>query len=118
MEFHAAVRTVLRRYNDFSGRSGRSEYWYFVLFNAAVAVVTSGIDNVILGQVGGINVVQTIAMLVLFVPGLSVAVRRMHDIGKSGWILLVVLIPILGLIYFIFLATQPSKDEGNAYVAA
>lgn len=81
---------VLQNYATFKGRASRSEYWYFVLFNI--------IFSIVLGFVSGIvelPILYTIYSLVLLIPSIAVAVRRMHDVGKSGWF---VLIPIYDLI--------------------
>ncbi len=96
---------VLQKYTLFTGRARRSEYWYFFLFNLLI--------NIGLGLIGyAINFpfIQTIYSLGVLLPHLAVGVRRMHDIGKSGWFLL---IPIYNII---LLATEGDKGE-NQYGA-
>jgi uncharacterized membrane protein YhaH (DUF805 family) len=101
---------VLKQYADFNGRARRKEYWMFVLFNFIIAVV--------LGIVAGIirlPILTTIYSLAVLVPGIAVGVRRMHDIGKSGWVLLIGLIPLLGVILLIVWAAQEGNPGSNAY---
>lgn len=84
-------KVVFENYANFKGRARRSEYWYFVLMNMIISTVTVMIDKV-LGLKFGVNSLYGIAM---FIPILSVSVRRLHDIGKSGWILLISYIVII-----------------------
>jgi len=81
---------VLKQYADFNGRARRSEYWYFALFNVLISFgigIISGFLN--------LPFLGTLYSLAVLIPGIAVAVRRMHDVGKSGWF---VLIPIYNLI--------------------
>ena len=81
---------VLQNYATFSGRARRSEYWYFALFNAIIAFVLTFV-----GLQMGTTVLSNIYSLAILIPSIAVGVRRMHDVGKSGWFLL---IPIYNLI--------------------
>lgn len=107
---------VLSQYADFSGRARRKEYWMFALFNAIFMIVACVLDNVlglafpIVGY-GPIYVLYNIATLI---PSLAVGVRRLHDIGKSGYMILIVLIPIVGAIWLLVLAMMESEEE-NIY---
>ena len=107
---------VLKKYAVFGGRARRKEYWMFVLFNLIFAIVASALDTVILGVAfdgfGPLYVVYTLAVLV---PGLAVSVRRLHDVGKSGWYLLVNLIPIAGPIWYLVLVCTDSQPGDNQY---
>ena len=112
---------VLKKYAVFSGRARRKEYWMFFLFNFIFSLVAGLLDMVIFVMafwgfgfwgVGPIGVVYAIAV---FVPGLAVSVRRLHDIGKSGWYLLINLIPIAGPIWFLVLVCLDSQPGDNAY---
>ena len=108
---------VLKKYAEFTGRARRKEYWMFVLFNLIISIVLGRIDALFgtmdyttsIGYIGGLY------SLVVFIPGLAVAVRRMHDIGKSGWMLLVVFIPIAGIIWLIVLLATDSVPGENQY---
>ena len=88
---------MTQKYADFNGRARRSEYWYFVLFNMIFAIVAMVLDNVLgLSWEGiGYGWLYLLYALATLLPGLSAAVRRLHDVGKSGWF---ILIPIYNLI--------------------
>lgn len=107
---------VLKKYAVFSGRARRKEYWMFVLFNIIFALVASALDTVVFGIAfdgfGPLYVAYTLAVLV---PGLAVSVRRLHDIGKSGWYLLVNLIPLAGPIWYLVLVCTDSQPRDNQY---
>ncbi len=111
MSFVDAIKSVFSHYVDFSGRARRSEYWYFFLFTMLVNVVTSGLA----AAVDALSFVQIIASLAMLLPGLAVAVRRLHDIGKSGWCLLFVLIPLVGSIILIVWYCKDSQPGDNQY---
>ncbi|MDZ5663501.1 DUF805 domain-containing protein [Nocardioides sp. S-58] len=115
MDFMTAVRTCLSKYVDFSGRARRSEYWYFALFNFLVGIVTSILDA-ILGtgyddSTGGLF--NTLGALALLLPSLAVGVRRLHDTGRSGWWILLGLIPLIGWIILIVWFCTDSKPDNQ-----
>ncbi len=101
----------LKQYADFSGRARRKEYWMFVLFNFLISFVI----GFIVGLLGLPDFLIYVYSLAVFVPGLAVCVRRLHDIGKSGWMYFIVLIPIIGAIWLIVLFCQDSQPEENAW---
>jgi len=103
---------VLKKYAVFNGRAQRAEYWYFVLFNFIIGFVLSLLGG-LLGH--GLNYLGNIYSLAVLVPGSAVAIRRLHDIGKSGWWLLLGLIPIIGWIWLIVLAATDSEANDNQY---
>lgn len=109
---------VLREYANFEGRAHRQEYWMFALFNVLFSIATTVLDFVLglkfFGPENG-GLLNIVYSLVLFVPGLAVAVRRLHDVGKSGWTLLWMLLPIIGWIYIIILYVRDSDLEANEY---
>lgn len=106
---------VLKRYADFNGRSRRSEYWYFALFNIIISFVLGFIDG-FMGMAGGfVGVLSGIYALVVLIPGIAVSVRRLHDVGKSGWMLLIGLIPVIGIIWLLVLFLTDSKAGSNEY---
>ena len=104
-----AVRTVLSKYADFSGRARRSEYWWFVLAYVIAYVVVALID-----QAFGFPILTLILALGLLVPSLAVSVRRLHDTGRSGWWLLINLIPFGGIVTLVF-SCLDSQPGTNAY---
>ena len=110
MDFMTAVRTaLLERYADFHGRSRRSEYWWFFLFNILVNIVL----NLLVGIAAIFAILSLIVSLGLLIPAIAVGVRRLHDIGKSGWWLLLAFIPIIGAIILIYFFIQPSEPRTN-----
>lgn len=110
MTFGDAVRSVLTQYAGFSGRARRSEYWYFFLFNFVVSMVASVVDAALHSVVLGL-----IVTLGLILPTLAVGVRRLHDIGRSGWWLLIGLIPLVGAIVLIVFACTDSEPGPNRF---
>jgi uncharacterized membrane protein YhaH (DUF805 family) len=116
MSFQDAVRTCLQqKYVDFSGRARRSEYWYFFLFTIIVGIVAGIIDGILgtRGTAGGTGLVGAIASLALLLPGLGVGVRRLHDTGRSGWWLLIGLIPLVGAIVLLVFFVQDSQPDNQ-----
>lgn len=114
MSFADAVRTCLSKYADFSGRARRSEYWYFFLFNVLVGIVGSVLDNVLGTETGsGSGVIGGLASLALLLPSIAVGARRLHDISRSGWWLLIGLIPLVGWIVLIVWFVQDSHGDNE-----
>jgi uncharacterized membrane protein YhaH (DUF805 family) len=116
MDFMTAVRTCLSKYVDFSGRARRSEYWYFALFNFLVGIVANILDSILgtgyEGATGG-GLINTVVGLALFLPGLAVAVRRLHDTGRSGWWVLLVFAIIVGWIVLLVWFVSDSKADNQ-----
>lgn len=115
MGFADAVRSCLSNYANFSGRARRSEYWWFLVFCAIVSGVAMIIDNVagltLQGSTAGwVSVIATIA---LFLPQLSVMVRRMHDTDRSGWWVLLNGLCFIGSVIFFVFTLQDSKDANR-----
>ena len=104
-DLQKAVKTCFRKYVDFSGRAARPEFWWFVLFQIIVSAAL-GIVSVKLQGLGN---------LAMLLPGLAVGARRLHDINKSAWLLLLWLIPVLGWILLIYWAVQPGDAGANSY---
>mgnify|MGYP001342462372 FL=1 len=104
------LKVVRDNYANFNGRASRQEYWMFFLFNMIFAIVMMGID-IILG-LGFLNIIYS---LVVMIPGIAVGIRRLHDIGKSGWMVLIVLIPCIGAFWLFYLMVQDSSPLDNEY---
>ncbi|MTI94746.1 MAG: DUF805 domain-containing protein [Firmicutes bacterium] len=104
---------VLKKYADFNGRARRMEYWMFVLFNVIFAIVAAIIDQLL----GTYMVIYVLYMLAVLIPGLAVFVRRLHDIGKSGWWFFISLVPIIGGIWLLILLLTDSQPGTNEYGA-
>jgi uncharacterized membrane protein YhaH (DUF805 family) len=101
---------VLKNYAGFSGRARRAEYWQFVLFNVIAAVVLF-----VIGLVIKFPYLALLYDLAVLIPGLAVAVRRLHDTDRSGWWFLLVLIPLVGPIVLLVFACLDSQPGPNKY---
>ena len=108
---------VLKHYADFRGRAQRAEFWYFFLFNMIFTILLLVIDTMIgtFNPETGNGLLSGIYSLAIFIPYFAVSVRRLHDIGKSGWWLLIGLIPLIGLIILIIWFAKDSEEGSNQY---
>jgi uncharacterized membrane protein YhaH (DUF805 family) len=108
---------VLRNYAVFSGRARRKEYWMFFLFNMIFSIVFMMMDNAlgIASESIGYGPLYGLYTLFVLIPSLAVLVRRLHDVGKSGWMVLIVLIPLVGAIWLLILALMDSEAGENKY---
>lgn len=98
--FGDAISTCFRKYVTFSGRAARPEYWWFILFIILGGVAASIVDAAIFGS-GHIDPLNGLFSLAVFLPNLAVTARRLHDTDRSGWWMLLALIPLVGLIILI-----------------
>ena len=107
----------LQHYDEFNGRARRSEYWYFVLFNLVITFVIGFTFGVIAGllDMPALANLAYLWSLAMFIPGLAVSVRRLHDIGRSGWWLFLSLIPLVGAIILIIWYCTDSQPGANQY---
>ena len=112
-------KVAFKNYANFSGRARRAEYWYFVLGNFILiipfymlAIVGVSNENIGLSLLG--NIVYLVIALGFFIPGLAVAVRRLHDINKSGWYYFIVLIPLIGaIVLLVWFFTDGDRFTNN-----
>jgi len=111
MTFSEAVKSGFDHYVKFDGRASRPAYWWWFLFTILVAVAASIID----AAIGSFGVISGIAGLALLLPGLSVAIRRLHDTDHSGWWVLIGLIPIIGFIVLLVFYLRQSDPGENRY---
>jgi len=109
--FVDAIRSVLTQYAGFSGRARRSEYWWFYLFITIVNIVFGCLSGVAEAAV----FIGLIVSLALLLPTIAVSVRRLHDTNRSGWFMLLGLIPIVGGIILLIFFTQDSKPGPNRF---
>ena len=111
------MQQPLKKYADFSGRARRMEYWMFFLLNVGVSVVASILDGILgmSGMIGGVyGPLTVVAMLALIIPGIAVAVRRLHDQDKPGWWLLLVFVPIIGaIVLLVFMFLEGTKGDNQ-----
>lgn len=108
--------SVFKKYAVFSGRAQRAEYWYFFLFNILACFILGLIDGVISYKTETpLTILTGIYSLGALIPGLAVLIRRLHDVGKSGWMMFVSLIPLVGPIWFFVLLVTDSNPGDNKY---
>ncbi|MBU3907133.1 MAG: DUF805 domain-containing protein [Nanoarchaeota archaeon] len=116
---------VLKKYAVFAGRARRKEYWYFCLFNAIFSIVLSIIDVRIWGFqpvdklsiIFGLGLLGGLYSLAVLIPSLAVTIRRFHDTGKSGWWLLISLVPFVGCIVLLIFLVRDSEPGENRWGA-
>lgn len=109
MTFGESIGTCLKKYATVEGRASRSEYWWFFLFSVLVQVA---------GQIVGGDVVAGLAALVLLLPSVGASARRLHDMGRNAWWLLIGLIPLIGALVLIYWLVQPSAASNQYGEAA
>ncbi|AZN39644.1 DUF805 domain-containing protein [Paenibacillus albus] len=102
---------VIRNYVGFQGRARRKEYWMFILFNIIISLILSIIEDLL----GLSTMLSKLYSLFIFLPGLAVAVRRLHDTDKSGWWVLIGLIPLVGFIVLLILTCLDSDPGTNRF---
>ncbi len=105
MDFGQAIRTCFNKYATFTGRAGRPEFWWFFLFQIIVVAAAS-----LFGDVA-----YSLATLALLLPGLAVGARRLHDVRKSAWFLLLGFIPVVGFVILLYWCMQRSDPQANEY---
>ena len=130
-EFMGAVKTCLRKYKDFTGRASRGEYWFFFLFSSVayivigiVALILEAITGFVFGLVSdeaGETVGSLVAVLIIFggslallLPNIAAGARRLHDTNKSGWLLLLNIIPFGNIVVLVLLALK-GTDGPNRF---
>lgn len=108
---------AFKKYTVFSGRARRKEFWMFVLFNVIFSIVAVVIDNM-LGLANdntGYGVLSGLYSLAIILPSLAIEIRRLHDIGKSGWWIFIALIPLVGSIWLLVLLATEGQPGENQY---
>lgn len=123
MDFSTAVKQVLKvNYANFQGRARRSEYWWFSLFSMIISIV----GQVVMGAVAAtgstvlaliFGIAFLVLMLGLIIPSIAVSIRRMHDTGRSGWWLLIGLVPVIGFFVILYFFVQRGTVGPNAWGA-
>jgi len=112
MDFVTAVKTCMSKYATFQGRAARSEYWFFTLFMFVINLIASVIAGASLGVLAVLPMILTIA---LFLPSLAVSIRRLHDLDKSGWWILIILIPLVGVLILLWWFCQRGSEGQNMF---
>ena len=107
---------TLKKAFDYSGRASRSEYWLFSLANTLLMMVIQGLAFVDMGTAQEAYLVAAVVMSFgLALPAMAVTVRRLHDVGKNGWTLLLAIIPVFGPLYIFYLQIKPGQAGTNRY---
>lgn len=125
MTFTQSVKTVLSKYATFTGRAMRSEYWWFALFALLVSIPLNFVDQLLVAPALGYEsftestpqFLSWLFSLAILLPSVAVAVRRMHDLDKSGWWILIVFVPILGILLMLYWFVQRGTVGPNQYGA-
>jgi uncharacterized membrane protein YhaH (DUF805 family) len=110
MGFGQAISTGFSNYVNFSDRAARSEYWYWILFYFIGAIVTGAIDAAI-----GMSITTGLFGLAMLLPNLAVSIRRLHDLDRTGWWILIGLIPIVGWIILLIWYCTKGTDGQNRF---
>lgn len=110
---------ALKKYADFSGRAQRSEYWYFLLFYILITLVLAVVDPLFGSFHGnsGYGLFSSLFTLAMLIPSIAVGVRRLHDIDRSGWWMLMALLPLIGSIVLFVFFVQDSQAGENRFGA-
>ena len=106
---------ALRKYAEFTGRARRKEYWFFILFYILIAIGLSFIDKALGLGYESTGLLSGLFGLAMFLPALAVGVRRMHDIGRSGWWVLISLVPFVGWLIYLWFTTRDGDAGPNAF---
>ena len=110
--FIDAIKLAFKNYVNFNGRSRRSEYWWFVLFNIIIGIIIIILANLITKYLIYLSYIYD---LIAFLPGLGLVIRRLHDIGKSGWYIFIGFIPIVGIFILLYFFCLDSENQSNEY---
>ena len=114
MNFGQAIKSGFSHYVTFSGRAARSEYWYWTLFVVLLTIAAQIIDHAIFDEPESTGLVQPLVSLVLFLPGLAVAARRLHDLDRTAWWLLIVL-TVIGILLLLYWDCLKGTSGPNQY---
>ena len=106
MNFIESIQTCYKKFFDFSGRASKSEYWWFQLYNAIIYVLTFVFQ-------GDLTLLFSILVIANIIPTYAAAVRRIHDSDKSGWMVLIAVIPLIGLYIIVLLLKDGSKGKNR-----
>jgi len=110
---------ALKNYATFSGRATRQQYWMFVLFNIIIAILLGIIDGVFgFTNEDGMGLLGTVYSLAILIPAIAILARRLHDIGRTGWWILLLFIPLIGAIVILIFALLDSERNENEYGAS
>ena len=105
------VDVLKNQYADFNGRAVQSQFWYFVLFSFIISFVLGIVDGMLFGR----QILFMIFNLAVLIPSIAIAVRRLHDLGKTGWWYLLIFVPLIGVIVLIVWFCMKGQTTKNQY---
>ena len=114
MTFVQAIQSGFANYLNFSGRAIRSEYWYWVLFAMLGGLATEIVDSAIFASHSSVSPLNGVFDLLIFLPGLGLGIRRLHDINRSGWWILITL-TLIGVFLLLYWACQRGTPGPNRF---
>ena len=118
MGFTDAIKAGFQNYVNFDGRATRSEYWFWILFVILASIVLTILDGLLFfGATNGVGVLGPIFSLATLIPGLSITIRRLHDLDKSGWWFLLSFIPLIGALVLLYWFCLKGTDGDNRFGA-
>lgn len=116
MDFQTSVRICIEKYADFSGRAARSEMWWFFLACFIIGVILTVIEiSIFSGWMAEWGLLSSIFSLATLLPSVAVTVRRLHDIDRTGWWALLILVPIIGWLILLYFNVLKGTDGHNQY---
>jgi uncharacterized membrane protein YhaH (DUF805 family) len=116
MNFQDALRNVLSNYATFSGRAPRSEFWWWALAVLIAVLVAGLLDGLLFGgSDGGFQPLSTVLGLGIILPNLAVSVRRLHDTDRTGWWILIGLVPVIGFLVLLWFYVQKGSEGANRF---
>ena len=116
VSFQEAIPLFFKNYTNFTGRSSRGAYWWWFLANLLISFVLGFIDGLLFGvSEMGIGILSGLFALATIIPSIAIGFRRLHDVDKTAWWLLIALIPLVGAIVLIWFTVQPGTPGGNKF---
>ena len=116
MSFVEAIKHCFSNYATFSGRAPRSEYWWFTLFVLILNIVAAVVDTALFASPDGFGIFSVVFTLAVLLPSIAVVVRRLHDIGRTGWWWWMFFIPLIGaivlIVFFVTAGTEGDNEHG------
>lgn len=115
MSFMQAVKSAFANFFTLTGRAPRSEYWYFVLFCILGSFALGLVDGIVFGAALGLAPLSTAFALLTFIPSIALAFRRLHDLDKSGWWLLLSFVPVIGWLVLLYFMIKRGTVGPNSF---
>ncbi|MBL4830920.1 MAG: DUF805 domain-containing protein [Aliivibrio sp.] len=108
---------TIKQYVDFSGRARRKQYWFFTLINIILSLLLSSLDGLIglFNVDAGLGLISGLYSLAILLPAIGVTVRRLHDTGRTGWWLLIGLIPLIGALVLLYFLVSNGEEQTNRF---